>query len=326
MLKELMSEPRISVITANYNHAQLLPRCLSALLSQSVQPWEIIVVDDASTDNSLEVINSFAKQHPLIRVYSNERNLGVNLNNNRGLELARGDYVFFAAADDEVKPGFFEKSIRMLRDHPEAGLSSGICEWRAAGEDLSWYIGAAMPGKPCFLSPSDMVALGRRGRLAISAPCSIFKKTALVEAGGWIPELRWFTDFFGAHVVGFRHGMCHVPEVLSTFNLSPNSYYQTANSRAERGEVMERVLLLLESPKYADVEPFIRKSGILGAFGWPMVQVVTGRKLHWRFLSVAFIFRAARRCAEVVGRRFFPDRLARFCLKVFYGRRSRGSA
>ena len=316
-----MSDPRISVITANYNHAQLLPRCLKALLDQSIQPFEIIVLDDASTDNSLEVISSFAQQYPLIRVYSNERNLGVNPTNNRGLDLARGDYVFFAAADDEVKPGFFEQSIRMLCDHPEAGLSSGICEWRSAGDGLSWYIGAAMPAKACYLSPSEMVALGRRGRLAISAPCAVFKKSALVEAGGWIPELRWFTDFFGAHVVGFRYGMCHVPEVLSTFNLSPNSYYQTAISRTERKGVMERVLVFLESDKYADVEPLVRRSGILGAFGWPMVRVVLSRRLHWRFLSAAFMLRAARRCAEVVGRRFFPDRLARLCLKIFYGRR-----
>lgn len=316
-----MNDPQISVVTANYNHARLLPRCLSALLNQSVAPLEIIVVDDASTDNSLEVLRALAQKHSIIKLHSNPRNLGVNQTNNRGLALARGEYVFFAAADDEVRPGFFEQALRLLRAHPEAGLCSSLCEWRCASTGLTWLAGATMPAQPCFLAPAQMVALGQQDRLNISAPSTVFRKSALIEAGSWIPELKWFTDFFGSHVVGFRHGMCHVPEVLANFNLSPTSYYNTTESRAQRHEVMERLLQFLESERYADVAPHIRDSGILGAFGWPMLQLVAARREHRVFLTLAFVRRAARRGAEVLGRRCLPTWLARFCLKIFYGRR-----
>jgi glycosyltransferase involved in cell wall biosynthesis len=316
-----MNDPRISVIIPNFNHSQLLPRCLEALLHQSIPPGEIVVVDDASTDNSLEVLSSFAQTHPNIRVYSNARNLGVVPTMNRGLELARCDYVFFSAADDEVRPGLFEHALRMFRAHPEAGVCSGICEWRCASSGLTWHIGAGMPNRPCYLSPAELTALSRRGRLAISAPSAVFKKSALTEAGAWIPELRWFCDFFGVYVVGFRHGACHVPEVLANFNLNPTSYYNTARSTAERREVMERLVQFLESDKYADVAPRIRESGHLGTFGWPMLQVLARRKKHWNFLTVAFLGQVMRRCAEVLARRFFPNWLARFFLKAFYNRR-----
>jgi glycosyltransferase involved in cell wall biosynthesis len=314
-----MSEPQISVIIPNFNHAQFLPRSLLALLRQSIPPSEIIVVDDGSTDNSLEVLKSFAEKHPIVKVCSNERNLGVHLAMNRGLDLARCDYVFFSAADDEVRPGLLEAAARMFSSYPQAGVCSSICEWRCASTSLTWHIGTGMPKERCFVSPAQMVSLGRSGRLVISGPNAVFRKSALIEAGAWIPELRWFCDFFGANVVGFRHGMCHVPEVLANFNLSPGSYYHTAHSRVERREVMERLLRLLESDKYADVAPLIRQSGILGAFGWSMFRVVGRRKKHWSFLNGAFVRGVARRCAEVVGRRFFPNWLARICLRIFYG-------
>src|SRR5262245_56025904 len=124
-----MSPPKLSVIVPNFNHAQFLPRCLEAILGQSVRPMEILVMDDASTDNSVEVIESCAQSHPGVRLHRNEQNLGVVANINRGVNLAQGDYLAFAAADDEVAPGFFEKSLALLANNPEAALSATITEF-----------------------------------------------------------------------------------------------------------------------------------------------------------------------------------------------------
>jgi glycosyltransferase involved in cell wall biosynthesis len=63
---------------------------------------EVIVIDDASTDNSVEVIEGFARKDPIIRLYRNEQNQGVNQTVNRGLSLAAGEYIIFSAADDRV--------------------------------------------------------------------------------------------------------------------------------------------------------------------------------------------------------------------------------
>ena len=61
-----MNFPKLSVVIPNYNHAAYLPHCLQAVLRQSAQAMEIIVLDDASTDDSVKVIESIARQHPLI--------------------------------------------------------------------------------------------------------------------------------------------------------------------------------------------------------------------------------------------------------------------
>jgi glycosyltransferase involved in cell wall biosynthesis len=313
-----MKSASLSVVVPNYNHARFLPRCLDALLRQSVTPCEILVFDDASTDDSREVLQSLARSHPIVKVHLNERNLGVNATMNRALPMVQGEYVFFTAADDEVRPGLFEKSMPLLKKHPRAGLCTGLCEWRRTDSGDSWIMGGRMPKEPCYLSPSELVGLGQSGRLMISNPSTIYRKDALQAVGGWMTELRWFTDWFGAFTIGFRHGICHVPEVLSTFCLSPTSYYHSAKSRDERREVMQRLLQHLESDAYADVAPLIGQSGILGAFGWPMLQLIASRKEHRRFLTPALVRRTARRSAEVAGRRFFPKWLERWCLKTFY--------
>ncbi len=317
-----MSDPCISAIIPNFNHAKFLPRSVGSFLNQPLLPSEIIVVDDASTDNSLDVLNALAQQHPLIRVLHNPKNLGVNASMNRAMEQARGDYVLFTAADDEVRPGVFEHATRMFRTHPQAGLCSGIAEWRCTTTGQIWYNGGRMPDRPCYLTPAEMVALSKRGRLAINNQNTVYKKSALQEAGGWIPELHWFSDWFADCAVGFRYGMCHVPEVLSNFYLHPNSYYNaTARAHAERRPVMGHVLRLLESDQFADIAPLVRASGFMGGFGWPMVRVMLSRRQYWKYLTPCFLRQAAKRSAERIGRRVLPEWLAQICLKAFYGRR-----
>jgi glycosyltransferase involved in cell wall biosynthesis len=316
-----MPDLAISAIVPNYNHAQYLPRSIGALLDQPVLPCEIIVVDDASKDNSLEVLDGLARKHPLIRVLPNEKNLGCNASMNRAMAQAKADFVLFTAADDEVRPGVFEQHTRMLKAHPNAAISSGISEWRCMATGMKWYNGGGMPDRPCFLTPAEMSALCKRGKLAINNQSAVYSKAALTAAGGWIPEFHWFADVFADAVVGFRHGMCHVPEVLSNFYLNPGSYFNASTSAyAARRAVMHQMLEALEGPRFADVAPIVRQSGFMGSFGWPMARVVLGHRSHWPFLTSAFIRRVSRRSAEIIGRRFFPDWLARFCLKAFYGR------
>src|SRR5437764_13054159 len=166
-----------------------------------------------------------------------------------------------------------------------------------------------------------MVKLSKQGRLGINNQNTVYKKAALQEAGGWLPELHWFSDWFADCVVGFRYGMCHVPEVLSNFYLNPGSYYNaTSRAHADRRAVMRRVLELLESERFRDIAPFVRASGFMGGFGPSMIRVILSEPKNWKYFTPAFIRQAGKRSAEVVGRRFFPDWLAQFCLKTFYGR------
>lgn len=316
-----MSFPRVTIVIPNYNHARHLPACLDAVLGQSVPPDEVLVIDDGSTDDSRQVLEAYARKSDRLKLRPNERNLGVVATINRGLELATGDYVGFFAADDEILPGHFEASLPMLEAHPRAGAVSGLCEWRCEATGLTWFQGTGMPDRAGYLDPEELIRLSRAGRFSIAAQHALFKRSALIEAGGWIPELRWFTDCFSTWVVGFRHGVCHVPKVLSLFKTTPTSYYHSGKAAAQRRATLTRFLEFLGTEKYADVAPLIRRSGLVGGLGGFAFRVVATQPRFWPYLNAPFLRHTTRRTAEVLGRKILPGPVARFAARVFYGRR-----
>ncbi len=121
-----MERPRLSVIMPNYNHGSYITEALEAVVRQSFTPFEFIICDDGSTDNSVEIIQEFADRYPFIRFVKNEKNLGALTTSGRLFELAKGDYIYPAAADDKILPGFFEKSMRLLVEYPQAAICSTL--------------------------------------------------------------------------------------------------------------------------------------------------------------------------------------------------------
>ncbi|MBL6933874.1 MAG: glycosyltransferase family 2 protein, partial [Alphaproteobacteria bacterium] len=119
---DISSLPTLSVVVANYNQAPYLPGTFEELESQSIRPMEVIVVDDASTDDSRAVVEDFAAGHSYVRLVRQAENLGVNATFNRGLKEAKGDYVYFFAADDHVTPDFVESYLSTLARHPRAAF------------------------------------------------------------------------------------------------------------------------------------------------------------------------------------------------------------
>ena len=109
----------ISVIVTNYNYSKLIRRCIRSLLNQNIdhKNYEIIIVDDCSTDNSVEVIESFSN-FSNIKLIKNTKNLGVGASSQVGLENARGKFFVRVDADDFVQPPFLYMLYNFLKFNP----------------------------------------------------------------------------------------------------------------------------------------------------------------------------------------------------------------
>lgn len=288
-----MTRPSLSVILPNYNHSKYLPTCLTALATQSQVTDEILVIDDASTDNSVEVIQKFAKLYPIIKLIQNESNHGVSYTLNRGVDLARCDYLYFPGADDEILPGFIEKSMQLLGQHPEAGICCTIGDWRETATGLNWHMGVGMTDRPAFLPPREIVNLEKRSRFFIPNHTAIMKRSSLVKAGKFIPELKSSSDWFANSVVAFRDGLCVVPEPLAVFNIYPNSYFhRTRDDLKSYTAILEKILELLFSSDYKDVRELMIEAGSLHIFGLAMVRLISKRKEYRSALNARLLFKA----------------------------------
>jgi glycosyltransferase involved in cell wall biosynthesis len=113
--------PRVSVIIPTYNRAALLGEAVASVLAQTYKDYEIIIVDDGSTDNTREVASHFP---PEIK-YVLQKNQGVSAARNKGIELSRGEYLCFLDSDDALVENALEKNISFLDSHPEIGFCYG---------------------------------------------------------------------------------------------------------------------------------------------------------------------------------------------------------
>lgn len=103
---------KVSICIPNYNYGKYIGETIRSILNQTYRNFELIIVDDASTDNSLEVINSFSD--PRISVYENESNIGITANWNRCLEYASGEYIAIFHSDDIYHEEIIEHEVNLL--------------------------------------------------------------------------------------------------------------------------------------------------------------------------------------------------------------------
>lgn len=261
--------PPLSVLIPNYNHAAFLPQCLDAVLGQSFTDFELIVIDDGSTDGSVELLDGYARRDPRVKFHRNPRNMGPLPTLNRALALARGEYVLGGAADDYLLPGYFEPAMALLREHPHAGACLGLTR---NVHDSGLEVGDT-PGvwsdRPAYLSPEDVAARITRWGVPGTA---IFRKDAFLRAGGYDPGLRWHADWFPTQVVAARHGVCFLPRHVAVCRITSGAYSASQGSPLVQRQVLRTMLGRLLSPDLADVHGWFVRSGVLRQFGPEMVR------------------------------------------------------
>jgi len=112
--------PKVSICIPSYNCGAFIGKTIQSVLNQTYQDFEIIVVDDCSTDNSEEVIKSF--KDPRIRFSKNEKNLGMVPNTNKALKLAKGEFVGILHSDDCYAPKMIETALKAFSENSEVGF------------------------------------------------------------------------------------------------------------------------------------------------------------------------------------------------------------
>jgi glycosyltransferase involved in cell wall biosynthesis len=311
-MESTMMLPKLSVIIPNYNHGQYLQGCLNAVLVQSQPAHEIIIIDDGSTDNSVQIIEELARHHPTLKFFRNEVNRGVIFTINRGIDLSTGDYVCTLAADDQVQQGLFEKSLKILARYPHAGLSGTICRFINETSGLRYHLGGNISDKPRYFSPTELVALGRQNRLIIFTSTMILRRDVLLAANKYLPDLRWHADWFVLMAIAARHGLCFIPEVLGEFRVLHGSYSQKGMSQRDaQVQVLRRLLERLDEVEYQDVTPFVRNGTLLASFGKEMLYVLTSKRRYWHYLTSGYLRWAIWWIIRIEAKKRLPKSLAR---------------
>jgi glycosyltransferase involved in cell wall biosynthesis len=213
----LKSPPKVSILIPAYNYAHYLDDAMQSALGQTFTDFELIIVDNCSTDKTEEVIAKYLTD-PRVKFYVNESNIGVVANFNRCLELANGEYIKFLCADDKFAPTILEKYVPIMDADP--GISLITCDKQAFGAKTHETITPVthkQNGHKCVL---EML---RNNYCWIGEPTSVmFRKKDLV-VGRFSSEFKQYVDWeFWIRLLAI--GDCYVvPEKLAFVRFHPGT-------------------------------------------------------------------------------------------------------
>jgi glycosyltransferase involved in cell wall biosynthesis len=259
--------PTVSVIIPNYNHQAYLGRALNSVCSQDVPPLEVLVLDDCSTDNSVQVIQTFVDKYPFVKLIRyREKSADWLRAWSEHLPLLKGDYVVGLGADDALVPGFFRAATDLLRNNPGTGVvfanwyvltpqgqikgmfTSGVSqECVLRGESLQRQLcrmGEMLPGQ---LFKPDLFECGI---------ASMIRRDAIL----WLHEMRWYElgpycDSMGYAVVGLKHGAGYLPNPYAGFTAAERgNFHHLIYHETKSVELYHCVAAFL---RQLDVQPFV---------------------------------------------------------------------
>jgi glycosyltransferase domain-containing protein len=300
----------VSVLLCNYNHAHYLPDSLTAICTQTRLPNEVIVLDDGSTDESLEIIESFARRYPFIRVLTNQKNCGLLYSINRALNEARCDFVVWAAADDRLMPNFIERNVQCLKEYPAAQMTfSRLAVFQDGHDDVTAFTqenhGMAFDfgATSRFLSPEMLRQRLQQSYLWISANTAVASRPALIQAGGFDADLRWHADYFGFLTLALRHGAVCIPETLALMRQRPQTYSSEGmGKRNEQRATLGRLADKLTTKGWRDVGiAALLCPSLLSPFGSPMMEALLRKPRRWPFAVTYGLWWAKHQWAQQPG-------------------------
>jgi glycosyltransferase involved in cell wall biosynthesis len=172
--------PRLSIVTAVYNHGQYLRESAESVLRQTVRDIELVIVNDGSTDNSVSVTTDLVQSDGRVRVLHNNNNEGLAYSLNRGIAFARAPWVMKVDADDFISPHYVEAILRAADADPRRNVIFSPCQHFGARTDVYRY--------PAF-NPARMV-----DQLMI-AGCGAFQKALWAAVGGYDESMRFAEDW-----------------------------------------------------------------------------------------------------------------------------------
>lgn len=130
----------VSIITPSHNAEKFIAQTIESVLAQTYQEWEVIVVDDLSSDNTVQIIEDYAQNDPRIKLIKLEQKSGPAVARNRAIEASRGQYIAFLDADDLWMPEKLEKQISFMIKHDLAFTYSSYKVINVEDEFLTTFV------------------------------------------------------------------------------------------------------------------------------------------------------------------------------------------
>lgn len=216
-----MSRPRVSLLMAVYNGEAFLDEALQSVRDQSFREFEVIIVNDGSTDRTGAIIEQWRTKDSRLRVL-NQAHEGLVSALNHGLELARGEYVARMDADDVCVPERLAAQLAFMDAHPEVGISGTWIETFGTGPRIVRK----------YPVEHDAIRSALLFESVLAHPSVMMRRSMLIETGLRYDSTRTHAEDYDLWVRAAEHtNLANVPSVLLRYRLHPSQVVETYESQ-----------------------------------------------------------------------------------------------
>lgn len=230
----------VSIIVPIYNAERFLRETVESVFAQTYPQWELLLIDDGSTDHSPEIARAYASQYPgrvFYLEHPGHRNLGLPATRNRGARSGRGEFLAFLDSDDIWLPGKLEVNVSSMQQNPDAGFLFGPTqywyEWDPEGNNHQTNVTPALaPGGQVYFPPALLTRSYPFGPYGSPCPCSFLLRRWAFERVGGFEECFNPTTYQMYEDIAFVAKLyLHVPVYVSSECLDRNRCNQFSMSR-----------------------------------------------------------------------------------------------
>ena len=254
----------VSVILSVHNGERFVREAILSLLCQTFRDFELLIVDDASTDTTSQILHELATQDPRVRILTNSTNLGLTKSLNIALRESRHNFIARMDADDLALPERFEKQVAFLDSHPDIDVVGTAYEWI---DEHGIVI-----GHPIIVTDPDELhsALPRTNPLLHSSV--LIRRSALDRVNGWDETYQRAQDYDLLLRLTRHVRFTNLPEVLMQKRLAKSML----SFASERAQLRCAVRARLQALRRGDIAPwtviFILKPFIASLLPLPLVR------------------------------------------------------
>ena len=228
-----IDSPAVSVLMSVYNADKYVASAIESILNQTFKDFELIIVDDCSSDNSWDIIRKYKKIDKRIKAVRNKRNIGGCRTLNEGLRYVRGRYVARADNDDLSMPERLGKQFKFMEQHPEIGIVGGTME--IIQED-----GLVIARRKYNISDSEIRKKIFRYS-PFSHPLVMFRKSIIDLVGNYDPKYAPADDYDLYFRIGKKSKFANIPDVLLQYRNVGNSMTHNLTRKMELATIRVRL-------------------------------------------------------------------------------------
>lgn len=233
-----MNNELISIITASYNYENYIKETIESVISQTYTNWEMIILDDGSKDNSVDVIRNYCLKDSRIKLYQhhNNENKGLAETLKLGLEKAKGEWIIFLESDDSITPDYIEKKLQVIKEYPDIkfifndvncfGDNSRVKEMEKYFISQKSKI-IQNPNPRNFLCDFEEFNI-------IPTFSTVMLKKEILKDIDYNSPLKKILDYYLWTQIALNNEFYYINQKLTNWRMHPNSYISTSCNKQDK--------------------------------------------------------------------------------------------